>query len=239
LGILENPAKASVSVEEVFPNIYFAYQEYVRFGGLPIYFKDADVIPLIVMGIKKVIYSDIPYILDNINVRTLKRLESVVLYLATSKPGIFSYDTISSSIGLSKGTVYELIHGLEEAGLISQIHVVSDKSSVRLRKRTKVYFNHPTIRHSIITSSGEAENVGAYREEFFYHHIRNLGDVGYIKGAMRDPDFELKIGRNRYVFEIGKHKRKSNFINIQDSDKAKYPLYVFGFLNQGFSQTTD
>ncbi len=228
--IIEEPLKVSMQIEQTYPSVYFLFQEYMRFGGLPIYLRENDVVPLIANAIKRIIYVDVPFIIQNISFRILKKLEIIVLFIALSKPGEFSYETLASITGLSKGSVYELINALVDADLIHFLFASSSKSSVRIRKRAKAYFTHPTLRHALLLSVGEAENIGAYREEVFFHHIKNLGPVGYIKKRLKEPDFELKVGKKTYVFEVGKHKDKQGFINVYDSDKARYPLYMFGFL---------
>jgi len=113
--MVNNPMKINLEIEQMFPNIYYLLQEYMRFGGLPIYFRNTDVVPLITNAIKKVVYVDIPNILDNVTLKTLKKLENVILYLALSSPGEFSYETVSSSVGMSKGVAYELMSVLHES----------------------------------------------------------------------------------------------------------------------------
>jgi len=235
--IIEKPLEASIEIEKTYPNIAHVLQEYIRLGGLPFYFKDPEVPPLIANGIKKMIYSDIPNAIPNLTLKILNRLEDVILFLAESPPGEFSYDTISSSIELSKGSVYELIQGLKNTGLIDFLKVQSDKSTIKLRKKVKIYFSHPTLRHAILKSAGSAENIGAYREEFFFHHLKFSTDsIGYPKKiGTKEPDFEIRDKGRHYLFEIGKHKEeKKGFINVVDSDKVKYPLYLFGFIKQHF-----
>ena len=228
--ILENPLYIAANIEKQYPNIYYLLHEYIRFGGLPLYFQKPDVIPLITNSLKKIIYVDVPFIVDNLSLRTLKKLENIIVYIAMSKPGEFSYEHVASFTELSKGSVYELISALNEADLLHLLPVATDKSSIKLRKRVKAYFTHPTLRHALLTSIGEKENIGAYREEFFYHHLKTVGNIAYPKRSFKEPDFEVKIGKNTYFFEIGKHKDKQGFINVVDSDKAKFPLYLFGFV---------
>lgn len=231
--IIKDPLSTSIKAEQETPNIYYLFKEYILFGGFPIYFRETDIIPLIENSIKRVIYFDIPNIIENSSVKTLKKLENIIMFLALSSPGDFSYDSVASISELSKGTIYELISVLKDADLIDFLMVDSKKSSVRLRKKFKIYFTHPTLRHALLKSAGEQENIGYYREEFFHHHIKSLGKVGYLKkeGA-KEPDFILKRKNKEYLFEIGKHKDKKGFINVYDSSKAKYPLYLFGLIKQ-------
>ncbi len=231
--IINDPLSKTLKAEQENPNIYYLFQEYLRFGGFPIYFRESDIVPLIENSIKRVLYFDIPNIIDNTSVKTLKKLEEITMFLAMSPPGDFSYDSVASISELSKGTVYELISVLKDADLIDFLMVNSKKSSVRLRKKFKVYFTHPTLRNAILKSAGEAENIGSYREEFFYLHIKDLGIIGYPKKeGSKEPDFILKRKNKEYIFEIGKHKDKKGIINVSDSIKAKYPLYIFGLIKQ-------
>lgn len=232
--LLNHPIKCAAEIESKFPHIFELCQEYIRLGGLPIYFSNFDVSPLVVNMLKRVIYFDIPEIIS-VNYSTLKKLDKIILYLANSAPGTFSYEKISRAASLSKGSTYELIHALTETGTISLLQAYSSKAIVEIRKKPKIYFSHPTLRHSLLSAAGDSENIGFYREEFIYHHLQEMcNKIGYPpQKTAQNPDFKIKQEKQEYIFEMGKHRKaKNDAINIVDSSDSKYPMYLFGFLEK-------
>ncbi len=152
-------------------------------------------------------------------------------------PGTVSYDSISNFLTISKGSVYEMLEALVEADLLAPLSVFTSVPSVQIRKRVKFYFSHPSLRHAVLHSLGEGENMGAYREEVFQHHLSFLGPIGYPSHQFKSPDFQIKYRGKVLLFEVGKHGRGKGGINVVDSYDARYPLYLFGFLK--YSQNID
>lgn len=229
--VLKEPLNKAIEIEKQFPNIYQLHQEFMQFGALPLYFQDPDVFPLIMNAIRKIVYVDIPSIYD-ISYKTVKKLESLILFLAKSSPGLFSYESVSKALQMSKGATYEAMQALQDTGLISAVSPYSKSSLITVRKTPKIYFSHPGIRNAVLKSAGEETNIGAYREEYLYHHLLPYADrIGYPIKEKKKADFLIKAGKKKFLLGVGKHtKKKPKTINIIDSEKAKYPLYLFGFL---------
>lgn len=232
--ILEEPLNVALEIEKKYPAVHSLFHEYMRVGGFPIFFHDKDVIPLLMNGIDAILQTDLGYVAPSLTQKISLKARPILLFLASSRPGEFSYDTVASATELSKGSVYQLMDALVRSNLICFLGPQSPKSIIKLRKKSKVYFSHPTLRNVLLQSAGEEENIGSMREEIFFHHVKNVVDsVGYPIGeGPKEPDFQVISGAKKYLFEIGKHHDGKGFINIVDSKDSGLPLYLFGFIKK-------
>lgn len=228
--VLKNPQETIAKLEVKLKNIVEDFQHYIRYGGLPIVFSEKFYSSAYIQIINRIITYDLLYL--NISRETILKAKKVIPFLAKSQPGEINLENISSSIGIAKGTLYTIIDAFKKAGLISGLFPYTSSAHVLVRKQPKIYFAHPSLRHNILMDIGESENIGAYREEFFFSAIKpNFKELRYIKEEKRNPDFIA----NKYIFEIGgprkrKKKYKKKVIIVQDDINAQIPLLLFGFI---------
>ncbi len=229
--ILENPQETIAKLELKIKNLEEEFNFYVRYGGLPIVFS-LDFHPSFYVQItNRILTYDLLYL--NISRETILKAKQIIPFLAKSSPGEINIESISASSGISKGTLYIIFDVLKKAGLLHSITPYTKSAHSKLRKQPKFYFAHPSLRHNLLIDIGENENIGSYREEFFFSAIKNyFKSINYIKGERKNPDFIA----NGYLFEIGgKRKLKKEYrkevIVVKDDINAEHPLLLFGFLN--------
>ena len=130
-------------------------------------------------------------------------LEKIITFLALSSPGELSYTSLSSSLGIGKGTTIELIRILQQMQLIRILTPPLSSSSV-IRKQPKMLFYHPNLRYIVCHKLGVKADVGATREEYVVFHLSLAGyEVHTIKGEKRSPDYFIEKGNWKGFIEIG------------------------------------
>ncbi|NPA22043.1 MAG: ATP-binding protein [Candidatus Micrarchaeota archaeon] len=220
--IIEDPVTKAAQLRNMLPSIYEDFHHYMRYVGLPFAFRAHQ--EEIQSLIKKVVVEDIPA-LSSLKSPSIPRLEALLLSLALSPPGEISYETLARDLQLSKSTISEYLYLLEKADIINPY---SSKALPTTRKRKKVLFSHPMLRHVLVSPLGK-DMIGAYREEIAVLHLSQQAQVFYLDNP-KSPDFLVKKGKKSYIFEIGKHRHGKGSINVQDTERANFPLYLLGFL---------
>lgn len=129
------------------------------------------------------------------NIHKLKQLLYVISESAPFKPNI---EKLSERIGISKNTLKDYLHYMNDALLINLLHKDS-KGISRLSKPEKIYLYHPNLMMAIL---GSSVNTGNLRETFFYNQVSNNHQVNYTDKG----DFLVD---NKYVFEIGGKNKAS------------------------------
>ncbi|MEW6528395.1 MAG: AAA family ATPase [Candidatus Micrarchaeota archaeon] len=210
------------------PDIEKHYRTYLNLGGFPsgISAKDA-----IFRLMKKMIYEDAlaEFSLSENKVDVAERLLS---FLASSKPGEFSYTSFSLMSGYAKSTVYEAARMLYELGIIRYIE--EDSPKAKAKATVKLIFSHPNLRSAFADQLMREAELGALREEYFVFHISELGFPIFIPKKMRKvPDYLVKIGEKTVLFEIGgSSKGTSQFEGKKGVVMNDDALIVLGFVQK-------
>ena len=206
------------------------YTEYNEMGYFPFFLEGKENYKNKVREvINQVLESDLPYAakISYSNIHKLKQLLYVISESAPFKPNI---EKLSERIAISKNTLKDYLHYMNDALLINLLHKES-KGISRLTKPEKIYLHHPNLMMAIL---GSSINIGNLRETFFYNQVSNNHQVNYTDNG----DFLVD---NRYVFEIGgKNKTRKQISGITDSflvldnieigNRNEIPLWLFGFL---------
>lgn len=206
------------------------YNDYLEIGYFPFflegkeYYKDK-----VLEVINQVLESDLPYFakISYGNIHKLKQLLYVISESAPFKPNI---EKLSERIGISKNTLKDYLHYMNDALLISLLHK-RGKGISRLTKPEKIYLHHPNLMMAI---PGRSADTGNLRETFFYNQVSYNHQINYADKG----DF---IVNDRYVFEIGGKNKQAGQIsgveysflvldNIETGNRKEIPLWLFGFL---------
>ncbi len=234
LNIRKNHSIKALSVEEIIKhkttlaNKYaeesMFLNEYLTYGGV-LYPKNGF-FEAMENSLRKVILQDLSA-LREINIKYETDVYKLLYIIAKSPPFETNYSSISSALEVSKSMAIRMVDDLAKTGIIIPIFPCK-KEGINVKKEPKIYLTIPL--RQLISKLGTEINKGAYREEFFVNHMR---DVCYLKSERgeKTPDFRL----NNFTVEIGGESKT----NIQKPDYIatdslatsgnKIPLFLFGF----------
>lgn len=181
-----------------------AYHDYLQAGAFPISFSYGleDSFEAIYNTIRKSIRDDSVSILK-LSAEKVFAMEKFLILLATSPPGELSITSLSSSLDVSKTTMYEILNAMEEMKLIRILRPYG-RGHKLARGEPKVLFCHPNLRAGICRRLGADLDKGAVREESVLFGLDVLGWKAHtIKGMKSSPDYFISRGTEKLVIEIG------------------------------------
>jgi predicted AAA+ superfamily ATPase len=206
------------------------FNQYINHGYYPFFLEGIDNYHHKLNGvILQVLESDLPYIsgVSYSNINKLKQLLYVISESVPFKPNI---EKLSERIGISKNTLKDYLHYLNDALLINMLY--SDSKGIsRLTKPDKIYLHNTNLMFALANKSS---NTGNERETFFYNALSPMHAVRYT------PKGDFLID-GRYTFEIGgKNKSQKQIQGVENAYLAvdgietgygnQIPLWLFGFL---------
>lgn len=206
------------------------YKEYIETGYFPFFLEGkANYKNKVREVINQVLESDLPYAakINYSNIHKLKQLLFIISESAPFKPNI---EKLRERIGISKNTLKDYLHYINDALLVNMLYKES-KGISRLTKPEKIYLHHPNL---ITAIQGLSFNTGSLRETFFFNQVSNNHQVNYTDKG----DF---IVDKKYIFKIGGKSKSSGQVsgipysflvldNIESGNKKTIPLWLFGFL---------
>jgi len=212
------------------PSIKEDVELYVRAGSMPLILEmeEWEVYERLTAMLDRVIYRDLRDV-HEFDAETLDKTLDLLYLLATPKGERFSYERLSKTLGLAKGTVMKLIDALEKAGLVQRIPPCGSLSKAK-RKSPKIKFTAVPIKSALLFSSGFSlgkkevfasllEDVAAFYL-FLLANSRN-GKLCYEPGK-GGADFVLEMGGEKVVVEVGLGKvRKDQVERSMERLKAK------------------
>lgn len=217
------------------PKLLKYLKQYLQEGFYPI-FTELNTIEVYVDSllnmIDKVVYEDISsfYLLKTQNLDTFKK---IIYFVATSSPGGFSINKLSSSLQKDHTTVSAYLEMLRESGLLRYL-INNKRGHSLIRNAEKIYLNNTNLLYAINDSLGKETEIGLLRELFVLAHLE---DAGYKVFYAERGDLQC----NKHTFEIGgKTKNKKQIASVENAylikddsliaTKDSIPLYLFGFL---------
>ena len=194
--------KSTEIVAKNSPTIEAYFNKYLQVGGYPIS------IAYDIESSKKALYNSIMKSIyeDSLNLLKMSQekafaMNQILSFLATSKPGELSINTLTNITGLSKSSIYEILNALEKMEIIRIIKPYG-RGAKLVRGSPKMLFYHPNLRYSICSKLGMRPSIGALREELAVFSFVSKGYHIYtIKGAKKNPDYYIK--KINSVVEIG------------------------------------
>ena len=206
------------------------FNDYLEHGFYPFFLEGTgNYLKKLNEVILHILETDLPYTtsIGYAQVQKLKQLLYVISESAPFKPNILK---LSERTGISRNTLKDYLHHLDDALLI-QLLYSSGKGMSRFSKPEKIYLHHPNIMKAL---TGALANRGSVRETFFFNQLSFVHSVNYTKQG----DFLVD---DRWTFEIGGKNKTSaqvadvpeSFFALDDIERGHHnhiPLWLFGFL---------
>jgi uncharacterized protein len=205
------------------------FRKFLEFGAYPYYFEDRQsYLQKLIDTINMTIDTDLGQLFfispDKIDI-----LKKLLVTICRSQPLELSIDKLSSSVGISKTTLYKYLEYLQKGELLRIVpHEL--KRHKQIRKADKLYLHNTNLFTALCLNTQK----GTLRESFFAQMVGVKHTLNYCDKG----DF---IVDELYTVEIGgKSKDFSQIKDIQNSFIAmdeiesghgnKIPLWMFGFL---------
>jgi predicted AAA+ superfamily ATPase len=182
-----------------------SFGKYYKFGGLP-YLVNLSFDEVLVSEYLRNIYNTIILkdIVNRYNIRQVRYLSDLTVYLADTIGNLFSANRISGylksqRIEIQPKTILEYLNYLTNAFLVWRLHPADIQGKQLFRIGEKYYFEDLGIRHAI--RPFRANDIGQVLENIVCHH---LSVCGYSLSIGRDGDKEIdfiaeKAGERIYV----------------------------------------
>lgn len=181
------------------------FGKYYKFGGLPYLIHltlEENVVPEYLRNIyHTIILKDI---VKRYNIRQVKQIEDLALYLADTVGKLFSANKISGylksqRIDMQPKIILEYLSYLADGFLVQRIRPADIQGKKLLRIGEKYYFEDLGIRHAI--RPFRPDDIGQVLENVVCHH---LSACGYAVSIGRDDDREIdfvaeKSGERLYI----------------------------------------
>ena len=218
--ILNNEARLS-AIQHPLP----LFKDYLKRGYYPFGLED-EINLRLGQVIIQTLETDIPQY-ANLNVGTSRKLKRLLSIIAESVPFKPNFTKIAELINVSRNSLDDYFHYMEQAGLIGQLR--SETGGLRsLGKIEKVYLDNTNIIYNL---AGDKSAIGNLRETYFFNQMR----VNYDVIASKKADFII----NDFIFELGGKSKNLNQIKndgksflVKDDIEFGYrniiPLWAFG-----------
>lgn len=160
---------------------------FIELGGFPGFLKDENI------DIHSALLDDIIYrdIAVRHNIRDVKSLKQLLLFLATNCSKLISANKLKQYIGLkSTASVLEYLSYFEESYLIQLVQKFSYSQKVQLVNPRKIYFIDNGLLNSITTSF--SEDKGRKLENTVFWELRRQGKtMNYYNENGKECDFVI------------------------------------------------
>lgn len=226
--ILSNHREIANEIKKEFKPLEY-FMLYREFGAYPFFTEGEKGYILRLNEIINIILDSEVASIYNVDSDKINTIRKLLHLLCSSVPMELNIQSIASSAGVSRNTLYSYLYYLQKANLI-QIIGGNFANKKLLNKPDKIYLENVNLYNILCTN----QNTGSLRESFFVSQVKVYHDVKYAKKG----DFTVD---NKYTFEIGgKNKGFEQIKDIEDSyiiaDDIeigfgnKIPLWLFGYL---------
>jgi len=212
-----------------------SFTKYYKFGGLP-YLINLPLEEILVSEYQKSIYNTIVLkdIVNRYNIRQVRYLNDLAVYLADTVGNLFSANKISNylksqRIDIQTKTVIEYLNYLSNAFLVQRIRPAYLQGKELLRVGEKYYFEDLGIRHAI--RPFRANDIGQVLENIVCQHLlRNNYTLSVGRNADREIDFVAEKNGERLYIQVAttlldpqtREREFGNLMKINDN----YPKVV-------------
>ncbi|HIP27178.1 MAG TPA: ATP-binding protein [Flavobacteriaceae bacterium] len=226
--ILNNHLDISSKIlEKIKPLKY--YTQYIKSGAYPIFLEgEESYLQRLVEIINETLTSDIATIY-NVPMNNISSLHKLLEVICRSEPYEINYEKISTVTGISKNTLKQYLHYLEQANLLRTVGGMA-RGNTYIAKPDKIYLHNTNLMSVLCNNS----TIGTQRETFFVSQVKYNHTLHYPKQG----DFQVD---EKYLFEIGGANKSFKQIKdlehsfvvkdkIETGFKNSIPLWLFGFL---------
>ncbi|MGC9385962.1 MAG: ATP-binding protein [Hydrogenovibrio sp.] len=230
--ITESPMDHAVEIIQALGHrkVLPLFDAYLQKGAYPFYFEDpgnyqqrlADTINLVVqMELGSLFH------IQHDKIDLLKKL---LVVICRSQPLELSIEKITTSVELSKPTLYKFLNYLERGELVRQVpHEL--KKYKTIRKADTLYLYHPNLFSALCL----APEIGTLREAFFASQLGRNHRVEFCDQGdfLIDETFVFEIGGRGKDFSQLKNQTRPSYLALDGMEvgsEPKIPLWLFGFL---------
>ena len=174
--------------------VYQKFNSYIKNGGIPEFLDEADPSRRLQEYFDNVLFRDI---VERHNIRNVRQLKELALYLITNAASQFSVNKISRMLGASVNTITAYLSDLECSYLILYLKQYSPSFRKQITTRSKVYCVDTGLMNAV--GFRFSEGRGHLLENAVYVHLKRLGkEVYFYRNStnQRECDFLLKDGLN-------------------------------------------
>jgi predicted AAA+ superfamily ATPase len=211
------------------------FSKYYKFGGLPylvnLSFDEAFVSEYLRNIYHTIILKDI---VDRYNIRQVRYLEDLTLYLADTIGHLFSANSISGylksqRVDILPKTILEYLNYLANAFLVQRIRPADIQGKKLLRIGEKYYFEDLGIRHAI--RPFRANDIGQILENIVCNHLLICGYALFVgRNDNKEIDFIAEKAGERIYIQVAtsiiepktREREFGNLLSINDN----YPKIV-------------
>lgn len=206
------------------------FSRFYRFGGLP-YLASLPSEEHLIMEYLRNIYNTIILkdVVNRYNIRNVRQLQDLTLYLADTLGNLFSANKISEylksqRVDLLPKTILEYLSYLNNAYFVKRIRPIDIQGKKQFQIGEKYYFEDLGIRNAI--RPFRASDIGQILENIVCHHLLVCGYTLYIgKDGNKEIDFVAERNGERVYIQVAysvidekTHEREfGNLLNIQDN----------------------
>lgn len=224
-------SKQSISANissKIKPLAYFS--DYLKHGYYPFYNNDEALYYKKVNSvINMVLEVELP-LLRRVEISKVIKIKQLLYIVSQSVPFKPNITSLSNKIGITRNTLVEYLHHLNEVNLLNTVNKNSFGVSL-LQKPDKIFLENTNLSYAL---GNKQTDLGNVRETFFLNQLSYNHKITYPgKG-----DFLVD---GNYLFEVGgRNKTNKQIKNIDNSFLAvddlevsmgnKIPLWLFGFL---------
>lgn len=171
-----------------------AFDEYLRCGGFPeAAFTEGATTrkEVLVMYARNILYQDIA---PRFGIKKAQEMENLFFYLTSNVASLYTYNRLSTLVGLNDKTVKEYLSYFADAYLLFTIDAYDFSVREQIKSPKKVYAIDTGM--AAATAFSFTENIGHYLENLVYLELRRQGrEVYYFKTANGlEVDFAVREG---------------------------------------------
>ncbi|WP_457752894.1 ATP-binding protein [Thermococcus sp.] len=208
-----------LNLEEIeFPHLREEIVEYVKVGSMPfsLEMEEWEVYERLITMLDRVVYRDLREV-HEFDAETLDKVFNLLYLISNPKAERFSYERLSRTLGLAKGTVIKLVDALEKAGIVQKIPIHGSLSK-NIRKNPKIKFLAVPIKSALLYKAGininKEEVFASLLEDVvaFYLYLIAKAEKGRLsyEPSKGSADFVLELDSEKIVIEVGLGKEKKS-----------------------------
>lgn len=224
--IIENHEEIVLDIlKDVRPLAYLS--DYMRKGFYPFYFESKDrYSQKLLKFINLILEVDITY-LNQIEIKYIHKLRKLLYNLADMAPLQPNVSKLSSEVEVSRATIMNYLHYLQEAELIHLLHAPNGDA---MKKPQQVFLNNPNLIFSIAPWNASETHL---RKTFFYSQLNCKHQVE----SSATGDFFIDSTYHFFIGDKDSRLHKNAGVGtylaadmIELGLGKKIPLWLFGFL---------
>lgn len=205
------------------------FDEFKDIGAYPFYFEDkTKYFDRINETINIILHTDLGKIF-NIKPDKIDTLKKLLMTISVSKPLELSIEKLSSTVGITKTTLYKYIEYLSRAELINHISHEA-KRFKSIRKPDKLYLANTNLFGALCLHS----ETGTLRETFFASMVGENHTLNYVDRGdfLVDDKYTFEFGGSKKSFDQIKGIENSYVVSdeIEIGFANRIPLWLFGFI---------